>query len=206
MGRCLTVLAVLLVMAGMSARSASAHSNLTGSAPADGQVLTATPATITLTFNEAIDPSFTIVVAAVDGGEQAELPATVDGSTVTATLDQGRTSQDQAPVPWDITYRVVSGDGHPIEGTIGFTAPAAPAPPPAATPSPDPVTTSPATSTAPPSSSGSPSATAVPDLEQPTDVQAEGSGWTAPLLIAGLAMLLFVLLVLVWRRGRSDPS
>jgi methionine-rich copper-binding protein CopC len=195
------LVAVLLVgLAVASAPAARAHARLTGSDPAEGQTLTTLPGAVSLSFNESINPTFTTVAAAVDGGEQTPLQTAADGRTVTATFDAARTADDQAPVPWVIAYRVVSDDGHPIEGTVSFSAPAGAPPPPTAAASPP----APATTSLP--GAPEPSATAAPPADQPADGGSTSSASRLYLVVGGLAVLLVALLVLVWHRGRPDPS
>jgi hypothetical protein len=87
-----------------------------------------TQVTVTLTFSEAIDPAFATVVV-VDAAEQvapAE-PVRVNGAEVVQAV------QTLAPGDYDIRYRVVSADGHPVDGESGFSVQAAQQPTPTPT-------------------------------------------------------------------------
>lgn len=100
------------------ATPAQAHSELLGSTPADGEVLTSAPPAVSLQFNEAISPAGLQVVAQGPEGPVTLGTPIIDGAVV------------QVPWPTDTTggnyrvaYRVVSADGHPIDGSIGFSYP-----------------------------------------------------------------------------------
>ncbi|GAA5126719.1 copper resistance CopC family protein [Pseudonocardia adelaidensis] len=123
------VLAGLALLLG--ATPALAHARLQGSDPADGASLEAAPERVTLTFNEAMTAGFnTVTVVGPDQGHYETGDVAVDGSSVSVAVrplgPAGR---------YEIGYRVVSADGHPISGSVGFTlttpgtgAPAAAAP------------------------------------------------------------------------------
>ncbi|MGH3741218.1 MAG: copper resistance CopC family protein [Micromonosporaceae bacterium] len=119
---------------------AYAHVSLVSSDPKDDARLGKPPAEVTLVFNEQLDPALTKVSVAVDGTVVATTPQ-VNGSKITVPL-QGERGR------YRVAYRVVAGDGHPVEDMIEFTvrrgAPAsgasagsAPAKPPKSSPSSD---------------------------------------------------------------------
>jgi len=163
------------------APAALAHSELVSSDPADGAVLDAPPTTVSFTFNEALMPDFVRFVGTDPSGQTGDLPvSSVEGPT--ATIDWPAT----APAgEWRVSYRVVSQDGHPIEGAITFTyagASPTPAPTSAAPTSAEPTSAAP-TSAAPTTAAPSPSTTPAADT----------SGGTSGLLIAGLAVGVIVI-------------
>jgi len=101
----------------LTAGPVSAHSALQSSTPADQAELVQPPTAVTLTFNEAVDSEFSdVVVTGPDGQARQEGATQVQGSTVTQPLrpltEDGR---------YDVAYRVVSADGHPITGELSFT-------------------------------------------------------------------------------------
>jgi len=111
-------LMVLLLATLLAPGRALAHSDLTTSDPADGDVLTTAPSTVTLTFNEALLPKGNAVtLTSVATGQRLEVgPVEVDGPTVAVAWPA------QSPAgEFRLAYRVVSADGHPIEGAIRFT-------------------------------------------------------------------------------------
>jgi copper resistance protein C len=128
------VVVVLLGIAGMlgAAGPAFAHSTLLGSNPADGASVDTGPSQISLTFNEDMPPGFDVVtVVGPDGKVWQNGEVTTSGPTVSVPV---------APLGpagrYQVGYRVVSADGHPVQGKTSFTltragsgtAPAQPAP------------------------------------------------------------------------------
>ncbi|WME22055.1 copper resistance protein CopC [Brachybacterium sp. GU-2] len=97
---------------------AQAHDTLLESDPADGATLETSPEAITLTFSADILEVSPLVRITDESGEQlAEITPSVDGPVATATLEE--------PLPAGtstVQWRVVSSDGHPIEGTFEVTA------------------------------------------------------------------------------------
>lgn len=105
---------------------AGAHDSLVRADPADGSVLAQPPAAVTLEFSDPpLDVSPQVVVRGADGGVVADVVPTITDRTATAPLPQ-----PLAPGTYTVAWRVVSGDGHPIEGSLGFTVqgPSTPAP------------------------------------------------------------------------------
>ncbi|MGI9004465.1 MAG: copper resistance CopC family protein [Pseudonocardia sp.] len=138
----LTVLCGLALLAGTA--PAFAHARLLSSDPADGASLSTAPERVSLTFNENMQPGFTtLTVIGPDGGAYQSGEVTADGAVVSiAVAPLGPAGR------YEIGYRVVSEDGHPVTGSVGFTlttsGPGAAAAPP------------PTTDTAPPASVAAP--------------------------------------------------
>jgi len=108
---------VLSSLGVLLAGQAAAHADLVSSDPADGAVLTSPPPVITLTFS---DPLFT------DGVQMSLVAA--DGSVIPS--DPPQVSDAAVSLAWpptagsgtyEVGYRVVSEDGHPVSGAISFT-------------------------------------------------------------------------------------
>ena len=93
---------------------AQAHTSLISSDPTDGARLESVPEQVVLTFSESLrQPSEAGVI--VDG-KAISAEVEVDGPRVVVT--------PQADAPdgtYEVNYRVVSADGHPITGTLEFT-------------------------------------------------------------------------------------
>lgn len=130
-------LAVLAALAALfvSAGPASAHSELASSDPANGASLATGPSRITLTFNESPNATLaTITVVGADGTRYEQGPATVADKVISVGV-----GPLGAAGAYEVGYRIVSGDGHPINGRLTFTltaaGPAAAAAAPAAAPS-----------------------------------------------------------------------
>ncbi|QIS39671.1 copper resistance CopC family protein [Clavibacter capsici] len=116
--------AAALVVGGalIPAGPASAHDRLVGSTPAADATVTAEPGTVALDFSEdllALDDQasgFAIqVVNSTDGSFHQDGCVTVDGSTATSRVALGTAGTYQ------VTWRAVSSDSHPIDGTYSFT-------------------------------------------------------------------------------------
>ncbi|MER7787117.1 copper resistance CopC family protein [Streptomyces sp. NPDC097640] len=105
----------------VTAPPAAAHTGLTGSAPDDGATVAASPARVSLSFNDPMDARYSRVAVTGASGRSVTTGAPkVDGRTVsqalTAELPAGR---------YTVGYRVVSADGHPVSGSYSFTVAAA---------------------------------------------------------------------------------
>jgi methionine-rich copper-binding protein CopC len=181
------VLAVLSLLLGVS--PAGAHAELESSDPQDGATLTSAPEAITFVFGEEILPqgnAVTLTDVAADVRLEVG-PVDVDGDTVSVTWPESSPAGQ-----FRAAFRVVSADGHPINGTITFTveqavgavqaSPAAVvASPSAGAASPVPVSQSPS---APAASPSAPAATPVPAAD---DADAGLLTWV---LGIGLAVLI----------------
>lgn len=110
-------LAVAVVAMLASAAPASAHDKLISSDPAADQRLAEAPSAVTLTFSaDVLDMGAAVVVSDGDGTDWVSAAPAVDGPTVTAAVDPG-----MPEAGYEIRWRVVSSDGHPITGVIPFT-------------------------------------------------------------------------------------
>jgi len=117
MKRLLTVAALAATFLLVGASPASAHAQLEASNPADGAQLDAVPDTVRLEFNEPVSADLGGLRVFEAGGDRVDQgEARVDGSVVEIDLRDGL--GDGAYVA---TYRVVSGDGHPVQGGLVFS-------------------------------------------------------------------------------------
>jgi methionine-rich copper-binding protein CopC len=168
------ILAALLVIA--TAAPALAHDALKSSTPAKGATVESLDE-VKLEFTGKVRMPFVIVRGEGDAQHESGKPE-VDGTVVTQAVD--------GPLPdgrYTIAYRVVSSDGHPIEGEIPFRVKGAPTPTPSAT---EPASAPAATASgeaAPPASSAPPTpadaAASVPAAEA-ADESAADEGVTFP--------------------------
>jgi methionine-rich copper-binding protein CopC len=158
-----------IAMVTLLATPAFAHSKLTSTSPADGTILDSPPISVSFTFDEALLPGAdTISVNDDQGNVVATEPVTPDGPSIS--------------MPWpasagagtfQVAYRVVSGDGHPVTGAISVTID-------------DPATASPSASpVAPPDTA---TTTAGAESDQPPGV--------ASALVVIIAIAVVVLIVL----------
>ena len=110
--------AALTVAAGITLAGASpafAHDELLGSSPEAGEVFDTAPTEIVLDFsNDIIEVGTAIEVVDHHGEEVAIGEPVIAGPQVTAALPADLEGDYQ------VRWRAVSSDGHPIEGTIDF--------------------------------------------------------------------------------------
>lgn len=138
----LTVATAAFLM--VPAAAAQAHDALETTDPANGSVVSTVPATIGLTFNHTpIAIGSVVRVQDATGTDQADGPVAIVDNHVSQAVKTG------APEgKYTVVWRVVSSDGHPIDGTFTFTAGSAgaantaAAATPSASPSPAPADTS----------------------------------------------------------------
>ncbi len=133
-GPLLTVVLVLLVLLMAGPRPAFAHAGLVGMEPADGAVLDTAPAALVLRFNEPVQP---LVARLIDPEGRTRVlppPSASDAQTLTFALPP-----DLARGTFVLSWRVVSGDGHPVAGGQSFSIGAPSAPGAAAVPAGDPL-------------------------------------------------------------------
>ena len=100
---------------------AAAHTNLITQTPEANSQIASWPAQITLEFDEQLqnlgnEKANFLVVNNAAGDQVSENDETLVGNTITVTL---LPNQVQGPVL--VYYRVLSGDGHPVEGEYTFT-------------------------------------------------------------------------------------
>jgi methionine-rich copper-binding protein CopC len=184
-GTAVTLLCALALLLG--AAPAAAHAQLVGSDPEDGAGLTTPPEEVSLTFNETVQPEFAaLTVVGPDGAEWQTGDVTADGPTVTVAVrplgPAGR---------YEIGYRVISADGHPVTGSVGFTLTA---PGPGAAES---TTAPPAGSTAGPEQTAPPAG--------PPEIEPTGDGGGVPVWpwVAGAVVLVGGGVAAALRLGRQ---
>ena len=109
-------LAAALLMGGVAALPAGAHAELESTDPADGSSLAAPPAQVTLTFGEALVPETVNIAVSSAAGPLTGIAPSTAGPTVTVPWPADAGAGD-----YRVAYRVVSEDGHPVEGQFAFT-------------------------------------------------------------------------------------
>ncbi|MBD8079609.1 copper resistance CopC family protein [Cellulosimicrobium arenosum] len=209
-------LALTAFLATLGALPAQAHDQIVSTDPADGAELDAPPAAITLTFStEPLDVQPQVVMTDAAGDVVLDGTPTIDGADATLPIEDGTLTGGAYSVAW----RVVSSDGHPIEGTFGFTL----ADQPESAPAEDPTTEdqeSEGTETGAESAQESDDAAsgtaddATPSQSAsagPADEDSDGSATTTIALVTGAVLILAVAVVgvIAWRRrgaGGSDGS
>jgi hypothetical protein len=116
----LGLVVTVLLLLGL-APAASAHDYLVSSTPGEGEQVDVPPTEVALSFNTSVGQQFAqVAVVDADGTTYQVGEPLVDGPTVTQQVTALAPGRD-----YSISYRVVSSDGHPIGGTVGFTVAAA---------------------------------------------------------------------------------
>ena len=98
--------------------AASAHAYLTKTVPAASVILNASPASVQLTYDEAVEPRFALIsVTDADAKSQTTGPVTrspTNPDTLVVPLKH-------VPEGWYLVYwRAISVDGHPVQGAFTF--------------------------------------------------------------------------------------
>lgn len=108
------VLAALLVL-GISS-PASAHDSLVSSSPAAGERRATAPTEVELVFSDEVLPvGAAVLVVDAAGTDWVSGDLAIDRNTVTVPLSSG-----MPEAGYQVRWRVVSGDGHPISAIIPF--------------------------------------------------------------------------------------
>ena len=100
---------------------ASAHTSLVSSVPSSGAVLNEVPAEVRIKFNEdllLVDDKNPNRIEVINGvGQVVSGMSVVEGPEIFTALDLSFEPSGE----YLVKYRVVSADGHPIEGEYQFT-------------------------------------------------------------------------------------
>ncbi|WP_258804674.1 copper resistance CopC family protein [Pseudarthrobacter sp. NS4] len=117
----LSLLLGSFVFAGASlglAGPAAAHDAAESSSPAQGASVPTPPEQVSVTFNNnPLGLGASISVKDASGTEWAEGPVEIIDNVASQKLRAGGPAGE-----YTVSWRVVSADSHPIEGTFGFTA------------------------------------------------------------------------------------
>ena len=112
----LAVLAALAVL-GPFVPAADAHDQVTYTAPAESEQLDTAPADVTMQFTDEVIAVGALMLVVDESGEDwVDGPMAIDGATVVQPLKTGLPDGT-----FDVRWRVVSADGHPISGTFRFS-------------------------------------------------------------------------------------
>ena len=118
--RLVTAVAATSIVLGSTvvvAAPAAAHDELISSTPATDEQLAVAPESVTLTFSGEILPmGAAVVVADADGHDWADGEPERSDNVVTIALEP-----DMPDAGYEVRWRVVSEDGHPISGLVPFT-------------------------------------------------------------------------------------
>lgn len=186
-------IALLAALASMLAWAApaQAHDRLVESVPAADSVLATAPEAITLRFgSELLDLEAVVIVRDATGEVLLTVSGQVDGALVTAPLP---TALDDGS--YSVAWRVISGDGAPVQGTFAFQVGLA-------------AQVAPAAQTAQGSASAAPTATSAPESSaselSPPELVSGLPGWALGLAAVGAAGVAGAALVALRRRPRAS--
>ena len=113
-----TVLVTISCLLCAPATMASAHAVLDNSVPTSGATLEDTPLQIVLDFDESVESSLGYIKLFSSSGKRVQLPAVkADASDASIVRVVPPTLAQDSYVA---VYRVISADGHPVEGAITF--------------------------------------------------------------------------------------
>ena len=113
-----TVLVTIACLLCAPAAMASAHAVLDNSVPTSGATLEDTPLQIVLDFDESVESSLGYIKLFSSSGKRVQLPAVkADASDASIVRVIPPTLAQDSYVA---VYRVISADGHPVEGAITF--------------------------------------------------------------------------------------
>lgn len=101
----------------LTALPVSAHDELTAVTPEPGSALTTAPEELELTFSgEVMDIGHQVQVTDSEGRSVTDGPLETAGNRIVQPLTDAGPEDETYQVVW----RVVSSDGHPIEGTFAY--------------------------------------------------------------------------------------
>lgn len=110
-------LGLALVAPLVVASPASAHDELLASSPTTNEALDSAPEQVVLTFSdEVLTIGATVLVVGDGDTDWVTGDAVLNGTIVTTSIDP-----DMPDGAYEVRWRVVSGDGHPLTGVIPFT-------------------------------------------------------------------------------------
>jgi methionine-rich copper-binding protein CopC len=172
--RLLAATTAAMVLAVLTGGPAWAHNSLVDASPAKNATLAEAPEQVRLTFLQRVDPAALSIE--VTDAQRRKIPAdepAAKGKVGTLTF-----REPPANGTYTVTYRVVSLDGHPVQGSYKFTVDD-----PAATPEPSSSAPAAPPSTAPPSAAAAPKTV-------PASTESAGAGWWP--LAAGIAVVVLL--------------
>ena len=177
---------------------ALAHDELVSATPADGTVLEEAPAEIKLVFSsELMDLGNQVIVADASGTDQVQGEPVLNRETLVQKLPA------LADGEYQVSWRAVSGDGHPITGAFSFTVGDPATGGEATDPAAGGAATAPATGQATPE----PEQTAIADSQNTSSTSVGPMGWVFTILGGALVgVLIYAIVVFVKKRRRGDSA
>lgn len=191
-GLALGVAVLVLLALLVPVSSVSAHDAVTGTNPEDGQSVDAVPEAIEISFTNApLAMGSEVLIADAEGKDWAAGDVEIVDNMAVQPISP------EAPAgEYTVTWRVVSSDSHPIEGSFAFTVTeTASAESPASTPSPEQTEAGPA----------EPEQPQTGEAQQPATGEAdEGLPMSFVIILALLVTALVIVVVAVMARRRLE--
>lgn len=117
MKRVLAIAALTISVLFAGPGTALAHNVLLNTDPADGATASTGPQQVRLSFNEPVLPRYNTVTVVGPGQTYwSDAPPQIEGSNVIEPVHE----LGPAGV-YVVSYRILSNDGHPVEGRVTFT-------------------------------------------------------------------------------------
>lgn len=103
-------------LAAANATAVHAHAALTGTDPEDGSTVATAPESVSATFSEILDGPSTEIAVTGPSGETLDVPdAAFEDDTFTQPM------RYTEPGEYTVAFRVISEDGHRVDGAVAFT-------------------------------------------------------------------------------------
>ena len=121
---------IALVGVLLPAAPPAAHTDLVETSPAAGARLTSPPSEVRLVFTDPMSPALSTIMLSVDDAKAQRLEVTsgAQPSTLVAQVPESAVEPGVRPTRWLVTFRVVSQDGHPVDGDVRFRVNGSPEP------------------------------------------------------------------------------
>lgn len=100
----------------VSVNNAFGHTGLESSSPQDGEVITAGPNDIKMTFETKVEQGSTFEVTNANGE-----PISIENITLSNNQLTGRLLNELANGAYKVNWKIIGADGHPIEGEFSFS-------------------------------------------------------------------------------------
>ncbi|HEY3672450.1 MAG TPA: copper resistance protein CopC [Acidimicrobiia bacterium] len=115
--RSIAALAAIVLFVAVTATAASAHAVLLQTTPTSGQILSQAPKTISLRYNEPVEANLGSVRLYDTSGQRIDTsgPSKPSAEEVTVAV-----RKKLGPGAYVVTWRVISADSHPVQGSFTF--------------------------------------------------------------------------------------
>ncbi len=170
MNKIVTLLLLLLVITPLSTQ---AHTTLTSSTPAEGEVLQVQPKEIELVFGTVIEEGSSMVL------EGAEQNYDVENISINENVMTGSLTEELPNGQYIIVWKIIGEDGHPIEGQVPFGIKAE-----------ELAEEEPAESETPEEEAAAKQQTESPEVNETVEDGGEGSGLLSTVLLIAAAVLI----------------